>query len=217
MKGSDAARYVNDAITFERSIFRENAIFKMLPSLRRSCRCLQLDAQLCVVAGLVVTDTQTDTHTHTQTKYRNPRACPDKGEVCIQCVCSLSSPLQPNTDISAYTYERTLIMEQRNEMLQKMRMTDKQKKGDIQHLLAKSFSTRQISIPLTPTSPPGEISIPVPQLPHVHIDPPPTAQSAAVSLGDVTMDTSSSNNIAMTTITEELGVVHTGRARNGKG
>ena len=75
----DAARYVNDDIAFERSIFRENAIFKMLPSLRRSRRYLQLDAQLRVVAELVVPDTQTETHTHThthtQTKYRNPRAC----------------------------------------------------------------------------------------------------------------------------------------------
>ena len=31
--------------------------------------------------------------------------------------------LQPNNDISAYTYQRTLIMEQRIEMLKKMRLT----------------------------------------------------------------------------------------------
>ena len=67
MKGSDAARYVNDAITFERSIFRENAIFKMLPRSRRSRRYLQLETQLRVVAGLVVPDTRTHAHTHTHT------------------------------------------------------------------------------------------------------------------------------------------------------
>ena len=42
--------------------FRENAIFKMLPSLCWSHRYLQLDAQLRVVAGLVVPDRQTHTH-----------------------------------------------------------------------------------------------------------------------------------------------------------
>ena len=68
VKGSDAARYVNDAKTFEQSIFRENTIFKMFPRLRRSRRYLRLDAQLRVVAGLVV---QTDT----QAKYHNPCAC----------------------------------------------------------------------------------------------------------------------------------------------
>lgn len=124
--------------------------------------------------------------------------------------------LQPDTDISAYTYERTLIMEQRNELLQKMRMSEKQKKGDVQHLLARSFSTRQVSIqqtnPLTPLSPPGEISIEVPQFPRIHMDPqPPTASSAALSLADVTVEPSSNhtNSIPMTTITEELGVEET--------
>ena len=108
-------------------------------------------------------------------------------------------------------------MEQRNEMLQKMRMSEKQKKGDVQHLLARSFSTtRQISIqqsnPLAPLSPPGEISIQVPQFPRIHMDPPPpTASSAALSLADVTVEPSSNhaNPIPMTTITEELGVEET--------
>ena len=56
--------------------------------------------------------------------------------------CLSLHPLQPNTDISAYTYERTLIMEQRNDILQMMRMSEKQKRGDVQHLLARSFSTQ---------------------------------------------------------------------------
>ena len=64
MKGSDAARYVNDTITFELSIFRENGTFKMFPRLRRSRRYLQLDAKLRVVAGPVVPDRHTHTHTH---------------------------------------------------------------------------------------------------------------------------------------------------------
>ena len=46
-------------ITFEQSIFRENAIFKMFSGLRRSRRYLRLDTQLRVVAGLVVPDRHT--------------------------------------------------------------------------------------------------------------------------------------------------------------
>jgi potassium/chloride transporter 4/5/6 len=117
----------------------------------------------------------------------------------------------PDTDISAYTYERTLIMEQRNEMLQRMRMTEKQKRGDVQHLLARSFSSRQMSIPAippTPSSPPGEISIPVPQLRRVHFDHPPhPSTAAALALSDVTVETNNGNLIPMTTIREEVGVV----------
>ena len=100
-------------------------------------------------------------------------------------------------------------MEQRNELLKKMRMTERQKKGDVQHLLARSFSTRQMPVPLTPSSPPGEISIPVPQLPRVHFDHPPApSTAAALSLADVTVEPSGShgNSVAMMTITEELGV-----------
>lgn len=98
-------------------------------------------------------------------------------------------------------------MEQRNEMLKQMRMTERQKKGDVQHLLARSFSTRQMSTTLPPSSPPGEISIPVPRLPRVHFEHPPTSVSAATTLSDVTMETGNSNNlIPMTTITEEIGI-----------
>ena len=70
--------------------------------------------------------------------------------------------LQPDNDISAYTYERTLIMEQRNEMLKQMRLTNRQKKGDVQHLLARSFSRKVMTV--EPTSPSQEVSIPVPQI-----------------------------------------------------
>lgn len=54
-------------------------------------------------------------------------------------------------------------MEQRNELLKQMKMTDRQKKGDIQHLLSRSFSRKSIPT-FTPLSPTGGISIPVPQL-----------------------------------------------------
>ena len=60
MKGSNTARYVNDAITFEQSLFRENAMF---PILCGSRRYLRLDTQLRVVAGLMVPDRYTHRHT----------------------------------------------------------------------------------------------------------------------------------------------------------
>ena len=69
-------------------------------------------------------------------------------------------------------------MEQRNELLQRMRMTERQKRGDVQHLLARSFSTKQSSVShdhlAPPPSPPREISIPVPQLPRVQVSSPPS-------------------------------------------
>lgn len=59
-------------------------------------------------------------------------------------------------------------MEQRNEMLRNMRLTERQKKGDVQHLLSRSFSQRGFS---GLQSPPADISIPVPQFPvHETID-----------------------------------------------
>ena len=102
-------------------------------------------------------------------------------------------------------------MEQRNELLKKMRMTERQKKGDVQHLLARSFSTRQMSTPqnnLVPSSPPGEISIPVPQFPRVHFNQPPSQASGDISLTDVTVEPRVSNHttIPLTTITEEAGI-----------
>ena len=35
--------------------------------------------------------------------------------------------IQPDSDISAYTYERTLMMEQRNEMVSEMRKSTRRK------------------------------------------------------------------------------------------
>lgn len=53
-------------------------------------------------------------------------------------------------------------MEQRNEMLRQMKMSDREKRGDVQHILSKSFSRKSFaSIPL---SSPAEVTIPVPTL-----------------------------------------------------
>jgi len=71
-----------------------------------------------------------------------------------------SHTFQPDNDISAYTYERTLIMEQRNEMLKQMRLTQRERRGEVQHILSRSFSRRRMG---SAGSPPRDISIPVPQ------------------------------------------------------
>lgn len=46
-------------------------------------------------------------------------------------------------------------------MLHQMKLTDRQKRGDVQHLLARNFSRRNMSIPHDE----GDITIPVPQFP----------------------------------------------------
>ena len=47
-------------------------------------------------------------------------------------------------------------------MLKQMRLTNRQKKGDVQHLLARSFSRKVMTV--EPTSPSQEVSIAVPQI-----------------------------------------------------
>ena len=78
-------------------------------------------------------------------------------------LCCMCHSLQPDTTISAYTYERTLVMEQRNELLRQMKQTERSRRSTMQHLLVKSFSRKEIPIftPLSPT----DISIAVPQFP----------------------------------------------------
>ena len=88
MKGSDAARYVNEAITFEQS---ENAIFN--PDRAEAVGIyLQLDAQLHIVAGVVVPDT------HTQTKYRNPCACVPRYPLAHSPFCRIVGSYQGTED-----------------------------------------------------------------------------------------------------------------------
>lgn len=60
-------------------------------------------------------------------------------------------------------------MEQRNEMLKQMRLTRKERRGEVQHIIARSFSRRQLSIPRESSvpresSPPKDIQIPVPKI-----------------------------------------------------
>ena len=93
--------------------------------------------------------------------------------------------LQPDNDISAYTYERTLIMEQRNEMLKQMRLSNRQKKGDVQHLLARSFSRK--GIPVEPTSPNKEVSIAVPQVFRSPTPPPPQKEKEKSQLDNISI------------------------------
>lgn len=40
-----------------------------------------------------------------------------------------------NSDISAYTYERTLMMEQRNQMLRELRLNKKETLGVVSYVL----------------------------------------------------------------------------------
>ena len=47
-------------------------------------------------------------------------------------------------------------------MLRNMRLSERQKKGDVQHLLSRSFSQRGFG---NIQSPPADISIPVPRFP----------------------------------------------------
>lgn len=42
--------------------------------------------------------------------------------------------LQMNSDISAYTYERTLMMEQRNQMLRELRLNKKESLGVVSEM-----------------------------------------------------------------------------------
>ena len=75
-------------------------------------------------------------------------------------------------------------MEQRNEMLRNMRLSERQKKGDVQHLLSRSFSQRGFS---NLQSPPADISIPVPQFPIppiIHEEKPKDDEKETVSIGE---------------------------------
>ena len=56
-------------------------------------------------------------------------------------------------------------MEQRNELLRQMRLSRKERQGEVQHILARSFSRRQNLVPQPESSPPRDILIQVPQIP----------------------------------------------------
>ncbi len=78
-------------------------------------------------------------------------------------------------------------MEQRNDMLKQMRLTNRQKKGDVQHLLARSFSRKAIS--MDTMSPCKDITMSVPQL--YHSSSPPVQEETKidqVSIGDLSIE-----------------------------
>ncbi|XP_029172821.1 solute carrier family 12 member 6 isoform X2 [Nylanderia fulva] len=56
-----------------------------------------------------------------------------------------------NTDISAYTYERTLIMEQRNQMLRELQLNKKQSLGVVQSLVDFNEVPAEEKLPLVQT------------------------------------------------------------------
>lgn len=51
----------------------------------------------------------------------------------------------PDSDISAYTYERTLRMEERTQMLRDMRLSKRKKRGDIQHVMSLHHQSSTVS------------------------------------------------------------------------
>lgn len=50
-----------------------------------------------------------------------------------------------NSDISAYTYERTLMMEQRNQMLRELRLNKKESLGVVSFILSIILFTKMFS------------------------------------------------------------------------
>ena len=89
-------------------------------------------------------------------------------------------------------------MEQRNEMLKQMRLTKKQRRGDVQHLVARSFSRKQLSLPPVDPEEPGEISIAVPQLNQFQHG---SDDKDAVSIGELSVEMKTAGRMAV--ISEE--------------
>ena len=55
-----------------------------------------------------------------------------------------------DTDIEAYTYERTLVMEQRSKMLKQMRLTRKESRKEVQAIVETHHRTKKYQPPDTP-------------------------------------------------------------------
>lgn len=53
---------------------------------------------------------------------------------------------QMNSDISAYTYERTLMMEQRNQMLRELRLNKKESLGVVSSLISSAYSISFVAV-----------------------------------------------------------------------
>lgn len=83
---------------------------------------------------------------------------------CIQIFSFPFLPLQHDSDISAYTYERTLMMEQRSQMLRQMRLSKTEREREVSRAGRYSIKTKEqvahSSFSCSLTDPPG---IPSPQ------------------------------------------------------
>ena len=63
----------------------------------------------------------------------------------VHSVYTLRFYLQMDQDISEYTYERTLLMEQRHQMLREMQLSRKESKREIQDVVEHSYRRRSLS------------------------------------------------------------------------
>jgi len=91
-------------------------------------------------------------------------------------------------------------MEQRNQMLEQMKLSARQKRGDVQHLLGRSFSISHAPPPniRSPSEDIQEISIPVPQISRRHTSPEPETtpkrqtspilEEDAISIGELSVE-----------------------------
>jgi potassium/chloride transporter 4/5/6 len=69
-----------------------------------------------------------------------------------------------DTDIEAYTYERTLVMEQRSNMLKQMRLTRKESRKEVQAIVETHHRTKKghTSTPQPPDTPVPSIQVHTP-------------------------------------------------------
>ena len=69
-----------------------------------------------------------------------------------------------DTDIEAYTYERTLVMEQRSKMLKQMRLTRKESRKEVQAIVETHHRTKKghTSTPQPPDTPVPSIEVHTP-------------------------------------------------------
>lgn len=58
---------------------------------------------------------------------------------CSCCLTHGNVTFQHDTDISAYTYEKTLVMEQRSQMLKQMHLTKNEMEREVKHTQKPSF------------------------------------------------------------------------------
>ena len=77
-------------------------------------------------------------------------------------VTKLFPSSQVDTDIEAYTYERTLVMEQRSKMLKQMRLTRKESRKEVQAIVETHHRPKKEHIPQPPDTPVPSIQVHTP-------------------------------------------------------